>query len=243
MVDIHTHLMPGIDDGARDWKDVYEMAAMAADSGVDTIVCTHHSNMPGVYDNYNSRALDTLFHELRERLWQGEFPLRIFRGMEIFATPDICDKIWAGKLIPLNRTRYFLVEFSFGETPEYMTDLLYDMKRQGMYPIVAHPERYEALAEDPLLLSRWMKRGILSQINKSSLLGKFGSRVEQTALTFMEHNLVTSIASDAHRPYTRTTHMEEICRFLVRHYSEETAWRLLDENPRRIVEGKRIEVK
>lgn len=242
MVDIHTHLMPGIDDGARDWKDVYEMAAMAADSGVDTIVCTHHCNIPGVYGNYDSQFLDELFFELRDRLWQGEFPLRVMRGMEIFATPDICDRIHEGQMLPINGTDYYLVEFSFEESAEYMTDLLYDMLRQGMHPVVAHPERYYALNERPFILLDWMKKGILSQINKSSLLGKFGDRVERTALTFLEQNMVTCIASDAHSPRFRTTHMGEICKFLLRHYSEEIAWRLLEDNPRRIVEGKRIDM-
>ena len=78
MVDIHTHLLPGIDDGARDWEDVYEMAAMAADSGVDVLVCTHHSNLPGLYDNYNSRRIDRLFYELCERLRQGDFPCLLY---------------------------------------------------------------------------------------------------------------------------------------------------------------------
>lgn len=233
--------MPGIDDGARDWKDVYEMAALAVNSGVDTIVCTHHCNMPGIYDNYNSRQLDELFIELQDRLWQGEFPLRVVRGMEIFGTPDICDKIYERKLLPINGTKYFLVEFFFEESPQYMTDLLYDMLRQGMHPVVAHPERYYALSEDPFLLSKWMKKGILSQINKSSILGKFGNRVERTALTFLDSNMVTCIASDAHSPRLRTTYMGEIRKFLLRYYSEELAWRLLEENPRRIVEGKRID--
>lgn len=240
MVDIHAHIMPGIDDGARDWEDVYEMAAMAADSGVDTIVCTHHSNLPGLYDNFNSERLDRLFREVQERLAFGRFPLRVLRGMEIFATPDICDKIWKGQLLPVNRTNYFLVEFAFGESPEYMRDVLYDMLDQGMRPVIAHPERYDAIMENPFLLSGWEKKGVLSQINKSSVLGKFGREIEKTAHVLLENNLVTCIASDAHRPYARTTHMEEIRQFLIKYYSEEAAWKLLEENPRRIIEGKRI---
>jgi len=99
MVDIHTHLMPGIDDGARNWEDTYRMAAIAADSGVDTIVCTHHANIPGLYANYNSRELDALFEELVQRLKRGGFPLNAVRGMEIFCTEDVVEKIAAGMLL------------------------------------------------------------------------------------------------------------------------------------------------
>lgn len=240
MVDIHTHILPGIDDGAANWDEAYELAAMAADSGVDTIACTHHSNIPGLYVNYNSRELDALFLDFQRGLHRGGFPIRLVRGMEIFSTPDICDKIWNGQLLPLNGTKYFLVEFSFHESSDYMTDLLYDMLHQGMRPVVAHPERYVCLKENPALLYRWMKAGVLSQINKGSLLGKFGRGAERAAHTFMKHNLVTCIASDAHNPRIRTTHMGEIQHFLKHTYSEETAMKLLEYNPRRIVEGKKV---
>lgn len=240
MVDIHTHILPGIDDGAANWDEAYEMAAMAADSGVDTIVCTHHSNIPGLYYNYNSRELDALFLEFQRGLHKGGFPIKLLRGMEIFSTPDICDKIWNRHLLPINGTNYFLVEFSFHESEEYMADLLRDMLHQGMRPVIAYPERYACMKENPELLFQWMKFGVLSQINKGSLLGKFGRSAERAASIFMKHNLVTCIASDAHNPRVRTTHMGEIKRFLKHKYSEDMAIKLLDDNPRRIVEGKKI---
>ncbi|MDO4977724.1 MAG: hypothetical protein Q4E53_10745 [Eubacteriales bacterium] len=237
MVDIHTHILPGIDDGARNWDDSYRMAAMAADTGVDTIVCTHHSNIPNLYLNYNNRYLDDLFEEFAERLRRGGFPLRIVRGMEIFSTPDVIEKIMDGALLPINGSSYYLIEFNFQESIRFMEYVLYELLRLGKRPIIAHPERYFNVQDQPDVLYHWMKRGVLSQINKGSILGRFGEDVQYTAQEFLNHNLITCIASDAHRPNSRTTEMGEISHFLRTRYSEKLAHKLLDGNPRKIIRG------
>ena len=240
MVDIHTHILPGIDDGARNWDDSYRMAAMAADSGVDVIVCTHHANIPGLYRNYNHRYLDDLFEEFCERLDRGGFPVRAVRGMEIFSTYDVLDKIAEGQLLPINQTDYYLVEFDFHESLRFMEDTLFGIMRLGKIPIIAHPERYIPLQDEPDVLYYWMRRGVLSQINKGSLMGRFGEDCLYAAEEFMAHNLVTCIASDAHRPNERTTDMSGIYQMVSGRYSPERADLLLDIHPRRIVEGRRI---
>lgn len=240
MVDIHTHILPGIDDGARNWEDAYRMAAMAADCGVDTIVCTHHANIPELYQNYDNPYLDDLFEEFKDRLRHGGFPVRVVRGMEIFSTYDVVEKIVDGRLLPINGTNYYLMEFDFYESIDFMEDILMDVLQLGKVPIIAHPERYIPLQEQPEVLYDWMRRGVLSQINRGSLQGRFGVDCQYTAETFMDHNLVTCIASDAHRPDQRTTEMEGIYRLLTKEYSREKAEELLDRNPRKIVEGRKI---
>ena len=240
MVDIHTHILPGIDDGARDWEDSYRMAAMAADCGVDTIVCTHHANVPDLYQNYGSRYLDDLYTELKDRLRIGGFPLKVLRGMEIFCTDDVVDKIAAGILLPIHNTDYYLIEFDFHESPDFMEDIISEIMELGKKPIIAHPERYLCLQDEPDLLYFWMRRGLLSQINRGSLQGRFGSDSQEAAKTFMDHNMVTCLASDAHGVRSRTTYMGSIYRQVSRGYSEETARKLLSENPGRIISGRKI---
>lgn len=240
MVDIHTHILPGIDDGARDWEDSYRMATVAADSGVDTIVCTHHANVPNLYRNYDSIYLDELFAELKERLRKGHFPLNILRGMEIFCTEDVVDKIAEGILLPLHKTPYYLIEFDFHETPDFMEETIFGILELGKRPVIAHPERYICLQDEPETLHYWMTKGALTQINKGSLQGNFGIDCEEAARTFMNHNMVTCLASDAHRAYKRSTEMGRIFRQICQEYSHVTARRLLSENPRQIIRGKMI---
>lgn len=240
MVDIHTHILPGIDDGAGDWEEAYRMAAIAADSGVDTLVCTHHANVPNLYQNYDSRYLDQLYLELRDRLRRGGFPLRVLRGMEIFSTEDVLEKIAAGILLPLNYTNYYLIEFDFYESPEFMEDTIFGILDLGKRPVIAHPERYICLQDEPEILHFWMSRGALSQVNRGSLQGNFGEECEYAARTFMNHNMVTCLASDAHSSVERTTEMGRIYQQVSLEYSEDTAKRLLNDNPRRILRGERI---
>ena len=240
MVDIHTHLMPGIDDGAQDWEDTYRMAAIAADSGVDTIVCTHHANIPGLYANYDSRELDDLFEELVQRLKRGGFPLNAVRGMEIFCTEDVVEKIAAGMLLPIGQTDYYLVEFDFHEGPEAMEEAIFGIMDLGKRVIIAHPERYICLQDEPEILYYWMTRGLLTQVNRGSLQGAFGSGCEDAARTLIEHRMVTCLATDAHSPRSRTTDMGQIYRQISREYSQTSAELLLETNPRRIVNGNNI---
>lgn len=240
MVDIHTHILPGIDDGARNWEDSYRMAAIAADCGVDTIVCTHHANVPNLYQNYDSRQLDLLFAELQDRLQKGGFPLKVLRGMEIFCTEDVLDKIAAGLLLPINDTNYYLIEFDFHEGPDFMEDMIFGLMEMGKRPIIAHPERYICLQDEPEILYYWMTKGLLTQVNRGSLQGNFGSVCEEAARTYMDHHMVTCLASDAHRASSRTTEMGRIYRQVSREYSQETARKLLSETPRRIISGRQV---
>ena len=240
MVDLHTHILPGIDDGARNWEDSYRMAAIAADSGVDTLVCTHHANVPSLYQNYDSRYLDELFAELKDRLRRGGFPLQVLRGMEIYSTEDVVEKIAAGLLLPLHRTDYYLIEFDFHETPDFMEETIFGIMDLGKRPIIAHPERYVCLQDEPETLHFWMRKGLLTQVNRGSLQGNFGSECEETARIFMKHHMVTCLASDAHRPDERSTEMGRIFRQVSMEYSGQVARQLLSDNPRRILRGGKI---
>lgn len=240
MVDIHTHLLPGLDDGAQTKDDFLQMAAIAADSGVDTIVCTPHSNMPGIFLNYDSEKIKSLFRECQELLVQKHIPIHLRRGMEIFATPDIQEKIKDGRLIPINNSRYYLVEFAFGENPAFMRDTLYGLLDMGLWPIIAHPERYDCIQDFPPFLYEWVQAGVHAQVNRGSFFGRFGENAAKTVNLLLEHNIITCIASDAHSPQRRTPYMADIRGILQKEFSEELAIELLDRNPRSVVEGKTI---
>lgn len=235
MIDIHTHILPGLDDGAESLDDTLAMAEQAVRSGVDVLVATPHSNQEQQYQNYESPALQTLFQQAKDALVRENIPLKLVRGMEIFASDDIVEKIRAGRLLPLNHSRYYLVEFAFPEEPWYIHDTLADLLEHGYIPVIAHPERYTCVQDDPNLLFEWRQMGVLAQLNKGSVLGRFGPRPERAAQQLLNHQLVNCIASDAHRPYIRTPDMREIDAFLCRYYSEEYRDLLLEENPSRIV--------
>jgi protein-tyrosine phosphatase len=180
MVDIHCHILPGVDDGADSLDSAVEMARMAVESGVDTIIATPHCNLP--YDgdkNYISDALRRQFLQLRHAIRDAGLPLNIYAGCEVLCTPEVPALISGGKLLTLAGSRYLLLEFFFDEEPDYMDELLDCVARTGLVPVIAHPERYEAIQRAPYLVERWFRAGYVIQLNKGSILGRLGRRAAE----------------------------------------------------------------
>lgn len=234
MIDIHAHILPGIDDGSEDMYDTLEMASIAVESGVTEMVATPHCNIPGMFRNYYNENYVELFRETEQALKEEGIPLKLYLGMEVFMTSDVPVLLKEGKIQTLNGGHFILVEFGFDENPDYATNMLSQMKDLGLRPIVAHPERYEFVQDDPQIVYEWRKKGYLTQLNKSSLMGRFGKYTYRTAHQLLEHNLASVIASDAHSPFHRTPYMRDVYEELLEDYSEKYLKVLFEENPRRI---------
>lgn len=242
MIDLHAHILPGLDDGAQDIDDSLEMAEMAAESGVHILAATPHSNQRGRFENYNSPELNDIYQDFCRVLQQEKIPLKIVPGMEIMASEDMTDRIKNGRLTGLNRTRYHLIEFPFDAEPDWIGERLEDVWETGNIPLIAHPERYFCVQEYPVLVYEWLQMGCLTQINKGSLFGKFGRHARNLTEIMLENRLVTCVASDAHSPYMRTTYMRDAREYLEDRVGEEQAYRLLTGNPAKIIGGERIRV-
>ena len=240
-IDIHAHILPGIDDGSPSWDVSLEMARIAVEGGTSTIVCTNHTNIPNMYENYESKKLRRVFDEFQLYLMQEKIYLNIVRGNEIFVTNNIREILQGKRVIPLNEKRYYLVEFPFDSYPEYIEEMLMGMMADGYHPIIAHPERYYCIQDFPGFIFKWMKNGVLTQINKGSVMGRFGRRVQNTAEILLEHNLVSVIASDAHGDEARTPYMGDIARMFSDNGNGALFWLLAHENPQRILFGERIQ--
>lgn len=240
MIDIHTHILPGVDDGAESMHEAYDMAEIAVKSGIEALVATPHSNHDRALENYESDRQMNLFEEFKDILQKEKVPLQIFRGMEIWASIDIPEKIAQKRLITLNQTQYLLVEFAFEEEPWWIEAILNEIQNAGMIPVIAHPERYYCVQDEPNYLYTWRIQGALAQMNKGSILGRFGPQIERTADVLLRHNLFTCIASDAHHAHVRTTDMSELTRYLQRYYSMGDQYKLLRQNPLAIIQGKKI---
>lgn len=239
MIDIHCHILPGVDDGSTGLDASVEMARMAADSGVTDIIATPHCNLPGKGPkNYRDRALTEGCTRLQQTLDRLGIPLRIHPGAEVFCTPELPELLDRGMLQSLNNGRYLLAEFFFDESLSYMDRVLAAIQLRGYTPVLAHPERYDAVQQDPYIIRRWFESGYLIQVNKGSVLGRLGQRAQRCAGWLLERGLVHAAASDAHSPQLRTPHMEQLRELLETEYSPLCARLLLEENPRRILENR-----
>lgn len=242
MIDIHTHILPGIDDGAQDMSDALELAEIAWESGTEALVVTPHSNQVGRFENYNTEELQNIYFEFCKALEQERIPLKIYPGMEIFVTDDIKEKIAHDRFVGLNRSDYYLVEFPFDMNHEEIQHGLEMILETGKIPLIAHPERYFCVQDFPAITYEWIQMGCRTQVNRGSVFGKFGRKEERVAHYMLDNGLATCIASDAHGPYIRTTYMQDIKDYLLKCYGEAAAYWLLEGNPGKIIDNKPIPV-
>jgi len=237
MIDIHAHLLPEVDDGAPDMKSSLIMAKAAVENGVHTMIVTPHSNRKDFFKNYLNENLEKRFVDLQKAVEREQIPLRILPGMEIYGTKIVPDLLRKGKLISLNRSRYILLEFGREDNAKLMNYIINELVYMGYYPIIAHPEKYPYVQNDPDIVYGWIAKGCFLQVNKDSFLGNFGKRTKKTAFQLLNGNLVSIVASDAHGIEHRTTDLSKVYQLLSDIYTDYYANILLEENPRRVVEN------
>lgn len=238
MTDLHTHVIPGIDDGSDSMETSVRMLKIAAESGVTTLAATPHFDRSCGYANYVSDELEESFEALEREA--ASIGIKLVKGMEIFADEDVPELLEQGLLWTLGGTRYFLTEFSFTEDPDYCAEFLYSCERRGFRPIIAHPERYKFIQHYPQTAYEWCRRGYGLLLNRGSLLGAFGEQAELTAVKLIKHGLAAGIASDAHGAGRRTPYMKDVRDLIAEDYGEDYAGLLLERNPARILAGKEL---
>lgn len=242
MIDIHSHILPNLDDGAQDWNDALTMAELSVESGVTVLVATPHCGLPDQSTSGLLRRVQTQLNAFRSALNQTGLPLDVREGMEIFGTENTARLLDMGLLTTLNGSRYPLIEFPFRDYARSATRVLNDVLSLGYIPVVAHPERYLYVQRDPALLNLWTDMGCLFQMNRGSLLGRFGHSTEDLAWSMLDRGFVCAIASDAHSPQSRTTWMKDVRELLREEYSEKTAQLLLEVHPHRLLQDETIHV-
>lgn len=234
MIDLHSHILPELDDGAQSLQESLEMARMAVDSGITVMAATPHCAHDRAGEVRESWQL------LCEALRENEIPLKLLPGMEIFGTADTVRLLKEGKLLTLNGSRYPLVEFGFRSTGDEETLILRGLCKAGYRPVVAHPERYSYVQRSPRLVNQWQRMGCLIQVNRGSLLGRFGRQAQVMAVELVERGFAAVVATDAHSARVRTPWMRDIREILSKEISPQCARALLLENPKRILKNEQM---
>ena len=234
MIDLHSHILPGLDDGARDMETALHMADMAVQSGVSAVVVTPHCVSDRV-EQVRKRLAD-----LQSAVRAEGIPIRLYSGMEIFGRPDTAALLREGRLLTINGSRYPLIEFDFDTDGEEETAVLHSVIQAGYTPLVAHPERYRCIQEDPGQANLWARMGCRFQVNRGSLLGRFGPEVREVAWALTGRGFATVVASDAHSSRVRTPWMEDAWQLLSAEFSPQCARTLLADNPERILNDEQL---
>ncbi len=235
MVDLHIHILPGMDDGAETMEDALEMARSSVESGVDTVAASSHGNFDGYEPEELFEQYEEKFQAFRAKLSEEKIPLQVCRGMEWLVDDRLLDYIRKRRLPTINGGGYLLVEFYFDSSRRYVMSALDKLSEAGYRLILAHPERYDFARKSPESLIDLYRQEIILQVNKGSLLGEFGRRAFRAADYMLAKGLAGIVASDAHDPVLRSPDLEETTRILDLHYGSDASEILLEETPLHIL--------
>lgn len=239
MIDIHAHILPGLDDGPSAMEECLGMARAAIGDGIHTIIATPHS-LSGLYVNQRRDILSAC-GELNAALKKQGLPMTILPGSEIHLSTEITDELENGRLMTLNDTgRYISLELPDQFIPEATTVFVKRLSHDNVTPIISHPERNHAIQQNPRLLGALVSAGALSQITAGSLLGAFGPHALKCCRRLIQANMIHFMASDAHSVRTRPPELSTGFRKLSSLMGRDAVDRIMFEFPRAVVEGGRI---
>lgn len=206
MIDFHSHIIPGVDDGSKSEEMTLEMIKMAAASGTEKVVATPHY-IRGRFQVPKDEIKKEI-NRLKNLVKEMKIPIEIYGGQEIYYSDNILQYYLDGEIGTIEDTRYMLVELPIkGFDPEKVINTLYEVQLKGVVIILAHPERYIEFIKKPSLINKFLEEGFLFQLNAGSISGDFGKDVKKTAEIFLAHDIYSVIGSDGHRVKSRNTDM------------------------------------
>lgn len=208
MIDIHSHILPGVDDGANSLEDSLSMAKQAIAEGIHSIMATpHHQN--GKFNNYKDHIIQQV-NELNRQFQHHNINLTVLPGQESRIHGELINGYVNGEILTLNGNgKYLFVEFPSNQIPRYSKQLFFDIQSQGLTPIIVHPERNSKIIENPDLLYEFVTQGALTQVTAGSITGRFGKKIKKFSSDLIKFNLTHVIASDAHNVSGRGFYMAE----------------------------------
>jgi protein-tyrosine phosphatase len=235
MVDLHCHILHGLDDGAKSIEESLAMAENAIADGITHVVGTPHSSNEFLFDYARVRAArDELQAQLGERL-------HLATGCDFHLNPEnlAALKQWPERFC-VNQKDYLLVEFNEFSIPPAMDQMLHQLQLAGLRPVVTHPERNAILRSQPERLSQWVRQGCFTQVTAGSLLGVFGPGAQKDAIAWIAQGLIHFVASDAHNTKSRPLALKPAYEFVSAEFGKEKARALFEENPLAAFEGRQL---
>jgi protein-tyrosine phosphatase len=238
MIDLHCHILPGIDDGARSFEESVLMCRLAADDGCEAMVATPHQRR-GEWWNSDREHLAALADELQDKVAPG---FRVYLGGEVHVDSELLAEVEklpeGGGILPMAGSRYLLIEFDSNGTSREAIHLVHELVVAGWRPVLAHPEFIPWLASDLPLVARLVELGALTQVTAMSVTGDFGRRPQTDALALLDAGLVHFVASDSHGVRRRPPGLRRAAYLIAERLGGETAQRLTHDNPRAVVEDR-----
>lgn len=240
MIDIHSHILYGIDDGSQTIETSVNMAREAKNAGFDTIICTPHFLEPSFVSEKKDN--DKILGELKTELIKQNVDINFVLGNEIYINTNILELLEYDKVSKMGESKYILIELPMNQELKYVKDMLIELVNKGLKIIIAHPERYSYVQKDISYLEDFIDMGVMFQCNYASLIGRYGSVAEKTVKKLLKRKMVQFMASDAHRDNSIYTRMDKILKKLKKIVDDEYYNLLTYENPKRILNNEDVVV-
>lgn len=240
MIDLHAHILPGLDDGPGSLEEAVALARSAVQDGIEVMVATPHF-IPGVYNNNRENVLAGV-EALQAALAGTNIPLALKAGLEAYLDPGLVLLARRGELLTINDGgRYLLVELPQATVPDYAGEVFFRLQLTGITPVIAHPERNRQIIKEPGILHDFLLKGVLVQLTAAGLNGSFGSTAKKAAELFLKLGWVHFLSSDAHDSIESNSGLKAAFHAAARLIGEEGARRLVSDNPRKVLQGELIE--
>jgi len=233
MIDLHSHLIPNVDDGSKSVSETIKLIKEAENAGFLDIILTPHY-MVNAYEPQVSEIL--LWKEkLQELLEKENIKVNLYAGMEVYITEDIMELIKQNKILTLASSKYLLMELPLNTSVHYLDDVIIKLVKNNIVPIIAHPERYKFVQDSPEIIEEFIESGCMIQCNYGSILGQYGNNAKKTVKYLFKHNLVQFLGSDTHKQNTIYPTIGKAIKKITKIIGQDRMTELTDKNAKNIL--------
>lgn len=233
MVDIHTHIIPNVDDGSKSVEDTFTLFKEAEKAGFTDIILTPHYIKE--YYETDTEIREFWVKSLQKTLDKLEIPINVYIGNEIYICEDMDKLIFENKVSCLNNSKYVLFELPINSNVKYLDQIIFRIFNLGKIPIIAHPERYSFIQNDIPYAKKLHEKGVLFQSNYGSILGLYGKEAQKTIEKLLRQDLISFMASDVHKPGTIYSAIEESKEKIEKIIGTQKLEKLTIINPKKII--------
>lgn len=236
MIDTHLHILPGVDDGPESLEEALALARALVQEGISSAIATPHYN--DEFPRRSAAEIAARVYDMQYALNHNGIPLRLFPGHEALIKPGLLEDIQAGRLATLNSSRYLLLELWNDAWLPETERVIFELRAAGIVPMIAHPERYRAIQQDPARLAILQRQGVLAQLTASSLIGMQGRTTRRCAETLLKKGLIHCIASDAHGLQKRVPGVAQGLQCAEKLLDSPSIYRMIETQPAAIVSNR-----
>lgn len=240
MIDVHTHILPSIDDGSKDIEETFKILREACMAGFSDVFATSHY-IEGEYE-FNKTDREYIIEAIMQKVSEEGIDIKIHNGAEGYISNKLPNLIKEGIVPTLGDSRYVLFELPLRAKVMYTNEVINKLLSMKLIPIIAHPERYELIQDEPNIAIDWVEQGALLQANYASVIGRYGMKAKETLLKLLDANAVHFLGTDNHRSGSVYTRMDEIKKEFRRKIGRDKLYELSEINPRSILNNEEFEI-